>query len=73
MSDGSRGSDYCILDCVYDETQRCYYIIDLMCWRGQPLYDSDTEFRFFWLQSKVSDEIPALRVASDTNPYRFEV
>lgn len=70
---GSRGSEYCILDCVYDEIKQIYYVLDLMCWKGQPLYDSDTEFRFFWLQAKVADELPDLKIRSKANPCVFEV
>lgn len=30
---------YCILDCIYSEAQQTYYILDVMCWRGHPVYD----------------------------------
>uniref|UniRef100_A0A3Q3AB74 Snurportin-1 n=1 Tax=Kryptolebias marmoratus TaxID=37003 RepID=A0A3Q3AB74_KRYMA len=49
------GKDYTILDCIYSEVDRTYYILDVMCWRGHPVYDCPTEFRFFWLQSKVQE------------------
>lgn len=58
---------------MYDEAKQTYYILDLMCWKAQPMYDSETEFRFYWLHAKVIDEIPALRTRSKTNPYIFEV
>lgn len=32
-------SDYTILDCIYSEVDRTYYILDVMCWRGHPVYD----------------------------------
>lgn len=28
-----------------------------MCWRGHDLYDCTTEFRFFWMHSKLSEDI----------------
>lgn len=31
--------DYTILDCVYSEMDRTFYILDVMCWRGHPVYD----------------------------------
>ncbi len=31
--------DYTILDCIYSDVDRTYYILDVMCWRGHPVYD----------------------------------
>ncbi|XP_053283836.1 snurportin-1 isoform X1 [Pleuronectes platessa] len=71
------GKDYTILDCIYSEVDRTYYILDVMCWRGHPVYDcpclfshQQTEFRFFWLQSKVS-ETEGLSEIAKRNPFRF--
>ncbi|XP_069653970.1 snurportin-1 isoform X2 [Haliaeetus albicilla] len=47
---------YCILDCIYNEAKQTYYILDVMCWRGHPVYDCQTDFRFFWLSSKIQEE-----------------
>ncbi|XP_014800264.1 PREDICTED: snurportin-1 isoform X2 [Calidris pugnax] len=47
---------YCILDCIYSEVKQTYYILDVMCWRGHPVYDCQTDFRFFWLFSKIQEE-----------------
>lgn len=35
----SLGKDYTILDCIYSDLDRTYYILDVMCWRGHPVYD----------------------------------
>uniref|UniRef100_G3NX43 Snurportin-1 n=1 Tax=Gasterosteus aculeatus TaxID=69293 RepID=G3NX43_GASAC len=64
------GKDYTILDCIYSEVDRTYYILDVMCWRGHPVYDCPTEFRFFWLQSKVQ-ETEGLSEIAKRNPFRF--
>ncbi|XP_033125175.1 snurportin-1-like [Anneissia japonica] len=63
-------SDYTILDCVYDEVTRTYYILDVMCWGGHPVYDCDTEFRFYWLQCKIQ-ELPEVTQQSKLNPVKF--
>ncbi|XP_071794822.1 snurportin-1-like [Asterias amurensis] len=63
-------TEYSLLDCIFHEASRTFYILDIMCWRGHPVYDSDTEFRFFWLHSKVAD-VPILTQSSSTNPFRF--
>ncbi|CAL9696605.1 unnamed protein product [Knipowitschia caucasica] len=64
------GKDYTILDCIYSEVDRTYYILDVMCWRGHPVYDCPTEFRFYWLQSKVQ-ETEGLSEIAKRNPFRF--
>nr|XP_020478501.1 snurportin-1 isoform X1 [Monopterus albus] len=64
------GKDYTILDCIYSEVDRTYYILDVMCWRGHPVYDCPTEFRFYWLQSKVH-ETESLSEITKRNPFRF--
>ncbi|XP_044294849.1 snurportin-1 isoform X2 [Varanus komodoensis] len=64
------GKEYTILDCIYNEAKQTYYILDVMCWRGHPVYDCQTDFRFYWLQSKMQEE-GALGEKSRLNPFRF--
>ncbi|KAJ7998299.1 hypothetical protein DPEC_G00221250 [Dallia pectoralis] len=64
------GKDYTILDCIYSELERTYFILDVMCWRGHPVYDCPTEFRFYWLQSKVQ-ETDGLAEIAKRNPFKF--
>ncbi|KAG1054375.1 hypothetical protein G6F43_003610 [Rhizopus delemar] len=55
LPNGSRyhlGSDYCILDCIYDAVHWTFYILDIMCWKGYSVTDCDTNFRNFWLHTK---------------------
>ncbi|RUS23043.1 hypothetical protein BC937DRAFT_92998 [Endogone sp. FLAS-F59071] len=52
---GNRSTDYCILDCIFDPVQLTYYVLDMMCWKGHPVYDCETEFRFYWLQTKLAE------------------
>ena len=33
--------DSTILDCIYSEVNRTFYVLDIMCWRSQPIYDSE--------------------------------
>ncbi|XP_074736980.1 snurportin-1 isoform X2 [Strix uralensis] len=62
---------YCILDCIYNEAKQTYYILDVMCWRGHPVYDCQTDFRFFWLYSKIQEE-EGLGEKSRINPIRLQ-
>ncbi|XP_069480661.1 snurportin-1 [Ambystoma mexicanum] len=64
------GKDYTILDCIFCEITRTFYILDVMCWRGHPVYDCQTDFRFFWIQSKLQ-EAEELDVITRRNPFRF--
>ncbi|KAL3867503.1 hypothetical protein ACJMK2_044704 [Sinanodonta woodiana] len=64
--------DNCILDCVYNEMDKTYYVLDIMSWKDHPVYDSETEFRFFWLQSKFA-EVPEVGIASKLNPNKFVI
>ena len=54
------GSEYCILDCVYDAVHWTFYVLDIMCWKGYSVADCDTSFRHFWLHTKfASNEFDA--------------
>ena len=52
------------------QMDQTYYVIDMVCWRGYPLYDCNAEFRFFWLNSKLT-ESGACEVPSYYHKYRF--
>ena len=62
--------DYSILDCVFYEGTRSYFILDAMCWSGHPVYDSDLEFRTFWKEQKCK-ESPEISTYSRINPLPF--
>ncbi|XP_030042686.1 snurportin-1 [Microcaecilia unicolor] len=64
------GKDYTILDCIYSEVARTFYILDVMCWRGHPVYDCQTDFRFYWIHSKLQEE-EGLAETSRRNPFKF--
>lgn len=51
---GSASSNtYSILDCLRDAN--VFHVLDIMCWRGHPVYDCEAEFRRFWLDSKLEE------------------
>jgi len=66
----SAGKDTTILDCLYSEINQTYYILDLMCWNGHAVYESETEFRFYWLHEKMQ-EFTTLGSKCKGNPYKF--
>ncbi|PHT57765.1 hypothetical protein CQW23_00128 [Capsicum baccatum] len=61
---------YCILDCIFHESDETYYVIDGVCWAGISLYECAAEFRFFWLNSKLA-ETGACDAPSTYHRYRF--
>ncbi|XP_062062399.1 snurportin-1 isoform X1 [Lepus europaeus] len=62
--------DYTILDCIYSEVNQTYYVLDVMCWRGHPFYDCQTDFRFYWMHSKLPEE-EGLDEKTKLNPFKF--
>ncbi|MBZ3883410.1 Snurportin-1 [Sciurus carolinensis] len=52
----TNAKEYTILDCIYSEVNQTYYVLDVMCWRGHPFYDCQTDFRFYWMHSKLPEE-----------------
>ncbi|ERE75100.1 snurportin-1 [Cricetulus griseus] len=62
--------NYTILDCIYSEVNQTYYVLDVMCWRGHPFYDCQTDFRFYWMHSKLPEE-EGLGEKTKINPFKF--
>nr|CAB3266451.1 snurportin-1-like [Phallusia mammillata] len=65
-------SGYTVLDCVFNEIDKTFYVLDVMCWNNHPMYDSETEFRLFWLHGKLS-ETPELAELTPNNSFKFVV
>ncbi|KAJ1659399.1 hypothetical protein IWQ61_001531 [Dispira simplex] len=56
---GSKDAELCILDCLLDTLTSRFYVRDIMYWRGQPFYDCEADFRYFWLQTRFQELEPA--------------
>jgi snurportin-1 len=68
----NRGNDaYCILDCIFQEQNATFYVLDVMCWKSYLLYNCTTEFRWYWARDKLAEG--ATDVVAPANPYRFLV
>lgn len=44
-----------ILDCLWMKQEKIYYILDVLAWSNQSLMNCDTEFRFYWLKTKLEE------------------
>ncbi|CAI5712524.1 unnamed protein product [Peronospora destructor] len=60
---------YCILDCIYQEQNETFYVLDVMCWKSYLLYNCTTEFRLYWMRDKLSEGATAS--VTPANPFRF--
>lgn len=52
------------------QPDQTYYLLDMVCWAGMSLYECTTEFRFFWLNSKLI-ETGACNDPLPYHKYRF--
>lgn len=59
-----------ILDCIWNWENRTYYTLDVLAWNNIGLLDCETEFRFFWLQSKLNENT-VVNCHSETNRFAF--
>jgi hypothetical protein len=44
-----------IVECIYYEPTKIYYILDVMSWNDMHCYECNAEFRFYWLRAKVEE------------------
>ncbi|XP_076464957.1 uncharacterized protein LOC143296870 [Babylonia areolata] len=65
-----KSNDMCILDCLHLKAERTFYILDLMHWKQLPYYQSDTEFRFHWL-NQIESEMDLTTIHPE-NEYKFK-
>ncbi|CAM9384243.1 unnamed protein product [Sphacelaria rigidula] len=69
---GAKGGGYCILDCVFHELDQTFFVLDMMAWKGYPLYDCTTDFRFYWIRTKLLEANGPLDVIGPENAYRIK-
>ena len=73
LPNGSRatrsGLCACDLDCIFCEEDQTYYILDVLRWKDQAMIDCPSDFRLWWLASKLTEGNAS--VQTSTNPCRF--
>lgn len=42
-------SENAILDCIYHEVEKTFYVLDLMNWKDNPVYDSDVSTTAYYV------------------------
>ncbi|XP_022917925.1 snurportin-1 isoform X2 [Onthophagus taurus] len=45
-----------LLDCVYRNQDKTFYVLDILAWNSMSLINCSAEFRFYFLQSKFNEE-----------------
>ena len=51
-------ADNSVLDCIYSDVNRTYYVLDLMCWSSYPIYDSEVLFSATYLLFSCAFDVP---------------
>lgn len=73
LPSGSRatraGLSTCELDCIYREADSTYFVVDVLGWKGQAMRDCPSEFRLYWLSTKLAES--RAHEATSSNPCRF--
>ncbi|XP_047498749.1 snurportin-1-like isoform X2 [Penaeus chinensis] len=67
----SKRKGYALLDCIWSEKEKTFFILDLVVWLNQSIMECETLFRFEWLKSRMLEETPDAAEISKYNPYRF--
>ncbi|XP_037788757.1 snurportin-1-like [Penaeus monodon] len=67
----SKRKGYALLDCIWSEKEKTFFILDLVVWLNQSIMECETLFRFEWLKSRMLEETPDATEISKYNPYRF--
>ncbi|XP_017788288.1 PREDICTED: snurportin-1 [Habropoda laboriosa] len=58
-----------IIDCLWIKQQKTYFVLDILAWANQCLKNCNTEFRFFWLQSRLQEIEELQEKNTDKNTY----
>lgn len=67
------GREKCsLLDCIFSETEKKFYVLDAMMWNTFNIYETSTDLRSFFIASKL-EETPALSQTSNINPFTFQL
>ncbi|KAH9524808.1 hypothetical protein Btru_027918 [Bulinus truncatus] len=64
--------DLTILDTIFSSELKKFYILDMLHWKHYPYYDSEAEFRYFFLKDKYSELKEPLTV-SEANEYPIDL
>ncbi|KAL8616638.1 hypothetical protein ACOMHN_031620 [Nucella lapillus] len=59
-----------ILDCLYDDEQEIYFILEVLCWKGTRYYKSEARDRLNATLEKIK-AVPTLKQVAQSNPFRF--
>lgn len=62
-------SSYTVLDSVWCEERGCFYVLDVICYKGHPINNSETEFRFYWGGTKFSEDLTGIGEKQGRNRY----
>lgn len=62
-----------IIDCIFVQSIKTFYLLDIISWNSLNLYESEAQFRFFWLKSKYDELAPKLAYLDERNQNKFQM
>lgn len=62
---------FAIVDCIYVQHTNSFYLMDALAWSEHKLYESEASFRFFWLQSRYTENQDKFLTVTSKNESRF--
>ncbi|GJQ79013.1 hypothetical protein Trydic_g174 [Trypoxylus dichotomus] len=64
----SQPNSFTLLDCIYRNNEKAYYVLDVMVWNSCSLLHCSTEFRFFFIKNKLLENT---ELNSEPNKFYF--
>lgn len=71
LPSGNKNGSITVLDCIYVPELKKNFILDVIAYNGLDLTECDAEFRFFWIESRLSES--ELDKVDDRNEIAFEM
>lgn len=63
------GSGTVVLDVVWEESTRSFYVLDGLLWNSMMLMDMPTDVRWSLVTSKLTEDVPQVMSQSSSNPF----
>merc|ERR1719204_946562 len=63
------GNSCSVIDCIYNEDTKTFYVIDVLKWNYLDFHEHDIEFRSCWVSMKIEENREPI---SKTNEYLFQ-
>ncbi|CAG9763380.1 unnamed protein product [Ceutorhynchus assimilis] len=59
-----------VLDCIYNKSTQTIFVLDCLFWNTMSMLDSETTFRFYWLETQFNENSKLLQTSK---PHKFQL